>query len=483
MERGLRIARVVRLSVKEKTSEPKAMQRQIFMVNQVCTRLGGELDESLYFESIVSGRKEDREEIRQIESLIEGKKIDAIIFNRIDRLSRDVETLARIGKSLEKARIKIWECQKGDFIDLTNPNEWRYWMNAAVSAEEESRKLKTRSEQAWEYARYEARANHIVPFGYRRESDRYVFDRSPYLLPNGGEMEIWAVARRQVEILKEERGKTSRAIKRIAAELGVKWTQSGFSRWVKNEVLRGHTYYPKFKELKLNTHTDVLVSEQEWRVGTGGYASLKSLLEDAVRVRGANVKNQIYDLSGLIRCVYCDYAGNIHQFRRGKGNYLYQYVFCRSYQDGIAGKGCAGKKGYGGVTLKSVRERVIQELTSRAIALADHALGSIETESINPEILKLESQVDQLKAMIRAMGDEMGLLGQQVRLLEEKIESYKKTPGLNEADRELLIEVGSDPEFWTSLEEWKRRELFRLFIRRVVIDPVEKRVVEVELRV
>ncbi len=484
----MRVIRIVRLSMKEKNQDHKAMRRQIFMVNQATQKIGGTLDDELYFESIVSGRKEDREDLEEIFTLIKSGRIDAIVINRIDRISRDTEQLMKLGKLLEKHRILTYECLKGDFIDFKNPDDWEHWGRASLNAEMESRRISVRLRQVHEFARFEERANNLPPFGYRKVGDKYVLDNRPYEFPDGQQGSCGEAARKQVEIfLREKRVKTT--ITQISLEIGKQWTPSGFGNWIRNETLRGHTRYRVSSngkrlagDVRYNTHPKQrLISEKEWE-------EIEKLLQDSPTLRID--RSHAYDLSGLTRCVRCGYGMRIHKSygRLKKGETekpIYYHVLCSTYRDKVHGKGCGSREEKcGAVPLWKIRDAVIDTLISRAVDLAEYEISKTREEETDPEILRIQGQISQVEALIKSMGDRNGFLLAQIRSLEQEVESRLNEPSeVSEEERLLLIEAGSSRSFWQELDEATRRTLFQTFVRVVSVDPVAREVVDVELKI
>lgn len=486
----MRVARCLRLSTKEQNNGI-ALERQQFAVDEACMQIGGKLDNDLLFIDIVSGKKISREGLDKLIELIEARAIDAVVFYRVDRVSRDVGVLDRIGKLLEKNKIQVYEVLKADYIRFENPNDWDYWMRSAIAAEGESRKLKARVKSARAFARHKGQANMSVPFGYRRVDRFYQFDESEWIPEvddvNTHGMSVRQVAARQVEILLECR-RPAKAVKLIAAELGKLWSAQGFSRWIVNEVLRGHTpCYRKnntrntAQKVLWNTHADkCLLTEAV-------YQDVLEILKESALYRGVNQKRSVYPLTGLVQCAKCGYQCHISK-QRAKGK-EYHYVTCRSRKDGVPGRGCGSenrsnlrnRSSRTTIPMKEIETAVKKVLIQKAEQLANAVAEKLGEEPSNPEVLKLQHQIEQVQALMSTMGDEDGLFAQKIRRLEQQIAQIESKP-INVIAQKTIqskLKLFADPGCWEQMTQAELRNAFTLFIDRVMI--ADGKIVEIKL--
>jgi DNA invertase Pin-like site-specific DNA recombinase len=486
----MRVARCLRLSTKEQNNGI-ALERQQFAVDEACQQIGGRLDNDLLFIDIVSGKKISREGLDKLIELIEAKLIDAVVFYRVDRVSRDVGVLDRIGKLLEKNKIQVYEVLKADFIRFENPNDWDYWMRSAIAAEGESRKLKARVKSSRAFARHKGQANMSVPFGYKRGDRQYQLDESVWVPEIEGVethgMTVRQVAERQIEILLECR-RPAKAVRLIAAELGKLWSPAGFSRWLVNEVLRGHTPCDRQNNTRntahkviWNTHLDkVLLTEAI-------YQDILAVLKESSLYRGVNQKRSVYPLTGLVQCAKCGYQCHIGKQRSKKREYY--YITCRSRKDGVPGRGC-GAENKGDVRRKAIRTTipmeeleavVIDTLVSKAEHLVNAIAETLGEAPVNPEVLKLQHQIEQVQALASTMGDDDGLFAQKIRRLEQQIGQLEAKP-IDAVARDSIqtrLKPLADRRCFEQMTKPELRAIFTLFVDRVLI--ADGKLVEVRL--
>ncbi|MBD1845817.1 recombinase family protein [Cyanobacteria bacterium FACHB-63] len=97
-----------------------ARERQIYNAKQAAKRIGAELPEERIYCDLISGRKNDRPNFQIINDYLESCSTEVVIFNRVDRMGRDLEALARLGKQFERTGVGAFICNKGlqgDFIN------------------------------------------------------------------------------------------------------------------------------------------------------------------------------------------------------------------------------------------------------------------------------------------------------------------------------------------------------------------------------
>ncbi|MEP0917196.1 recombinase family protein [Leptolyngbya sp. DQ-M1] len=211
-----------------------SLERQIYNVKQAAKRIGAELPEDRIYCDLISGRKNDRPNFQIISEYLEHRSADVVIFNRVDRMGRDLEALARLGKQFERTEVGAFVCNKGlegDFINWKDPADWEFWASSAVAAEKESRVLSYRTSAAWEFNRHMSLAAYRVPFGYQRNTERR-YERDPARIE---------AAIRLKEIFFQENGNISRLRARAVSELGLQMSPQTYRDLLTNPVWRGHT--------------------------------------------------------------------------------------------------------------------------------------------------------------------------------------------------------------------------------------------------
>lgn len=476
---SLRVARVVRVSTKS-DKQAKSLDRQRFIVDEIAEAIGGEIQEDLLFEDSLSGRKLNRPELVRLTNLVMAGEIDAIVVDRIDRLSRDTETLARLAKVFLEKKIRFFEVSKGDLphaeIHLDNPAEWRYFINAGVSGEEESRKISQRVLRSHRYMRSQNKAGTRCPFGWDRSDDGfYIHDQSPYTQKPELNLTNAEAAQQMLRILFEEKQYLG-ATHRIARELNHTWTAAGFRFWASNPVHQGHTPYGRFKsgdnkprDIRYNTHSEIAFITQ------ADAQMMEFFRKENQRIWGQNKGTRCYPTGGLVYCQRCGVPAD-----HGTGSE--RYIQCRSYRRKDIRYECGRLKESRKIpTLirSDVELLAIYALCNRAKELSEATITNLSATPIDPEILRLQENIRKIQNLIDEMGDDGGMLGQKIIQLRSQIRGKTKiTPSVHELDQQELKNFGSDPSSWEILSPEKLKILFHKFIRRIMI--LDGKVVQIE---
>jgi hypothetical protein len=265
-----------------------------------------------------------------------------------------------------------------------------------------------------------------------------------------------------IEILEQEKGNATNAVKRIHKELGLQRSGPGLLDWINNVVLRGHTKYKNKGDIKYNTHPDaVLLTEQRYR-------QIQLLLNDRRRMRGVNGNRLPAPLSGLCYCS-CGYACSM-QRQRGHS----PRIRCQ------ISKATAGKYNHIGTTsilYQPIEDQVIEQMVKFADAIAADALNALDKESKpNPKILELEEEIEYLREGIKRFGDNNGDKAARVAILQSEIGQLAAIPISQVISDELMAELAklSNIEIWRKVSNDARRDFFLAFLDRVTIDFASK---------
>lgn len=454
----MRIAFYGRVSRREQARDTSAAERQQWQLEQVGRSMGVE-DPKIYFD-IQSGKRDDRPQFQRVLDLIRYKEIDRLVIARADRITRKIETNAKLVELFEETGCELWEIYRGGLIHFENPADWEYFTQAGVASEGETRRLSKRVRDGKAYARFRHKPNARSPFGYTKnpEKTKYIFDDRLYKETG---LTAYQVARASIALFLEVR-QLRTIVPMLEDRYQWKVTPSGFARWLRNEVLRGNIPFDRrgqglFAPVQVQTGThDPMISPEEWE-------QIYSILERNKRLRGKNQKSRCYPLSGLLYCGHCGQRMTIAR-STGRGE-KYHYAYCRNRKR-------LGKiDGWiNGVRLPDVEEELIKALCQRSTELAEAIERDSQPEQMNdPEVLRLKQAIANVETMIRANGDGGGFLRQEVIRLENEL--YKKTNQPREENSELkekLIKRGQDPNYWRSLPPDMREISYREVAHRIV---------------
>lgn len=452
----MRIGRYIRISNKE---QRKGLERQLFELERCVLGLGADLEDSPLYVDVESGRSRKREEFQRLYRDVELKAVDVVVAYRVDRLARDLEVSAKLYNLFEKTGVRLYDFQKGDFVNFSNPEEWESYAQRAVSAEAESRKLSKRIQSGYEFARHSSKAGSKPPWGYIRnkETERYELDP-----------ELEKAARDTVATVVRT-GNFQRSCRQIAKRWGKQWQPHTLRKWISNPVLRGHTGYAHqgrtWGEVKRDTHPDhAIISEAE-------YQAIEALIAKRRLYWGANYnREQRHPLGGLAFCGRCGTRMCITASDYEENGQKVFYFSCRERVQRIKPENvCTLNRSLRVDRLEPV---VIQGLVQAAAGIVEVAETPI-TPAKPPRLVELEGMLSRLNQM----GNEPALQSSkdQLRVEIAALQAAMVTPqieGFSES-KELLLALFGDPLFWQTMQSKERRVAFTSLIERIVIDVVE----------
>ena len=481
----LPIALYGRVSKREQAEDGDALKRQLWQLNREGDRREGQ---KLEFVDVQSGRRDDRPEFMKLQKLIASKGVRCVVVSRIDRITRDVETNARLSKLFERTGVEVFELLLGRAIDWKNPHDWEYFVGCGVKAEGESRMLSARVKQTFEWLRVQRKPVGRVGWPYRRGADGFIEPHPDH----------WETAVRAIEILLDEGGTTTRAHIRLREELGIDRSHAWLTNWARSPLLRGHT--PRdtrdergFRKKKgdpiyIDENTHVSLFSEPRLVKQSAQKRLDRILEDSKRVKGAALKFRKYPLSGLVTCGRCGCV--CHVKRASKSKYpdkVYTYLMCSArgnYRD------CGGKygslQGHRGTVhtpYTDVDAAVLEKLRSRGCELIEASISAHEAHSAAPvessAAKRLRGQIAKLEAMEDPDLKE-AIARKQALLTKQLLEDSGEISRVSQESRDLLMQYAALPEFWSAANDKEKREIYLEFVESISVD---RQNIEITLRV
>lgn len=471
----LPIALYGRVSKKEQAHDSEALPRQLWQLNRAAESFDGEAVE---YVDIQSGRRDDRPEFQKLLSLIEGRQISMVVLTRIDRITRDLETNAKLAKLFEGSEVLIHEILLGRTIDWKNPNDWEYFVRSGVKAESESRMLSARIKQTLEWHRVQGKAVGAVGFGYRRSPENQI---EPH-------PEQWETAIAMVRIYIEENGGRTAAVERIRAELGLERTMNGLSNWIRSPLIRGHTRYgtmlpdgrrkPNGPQVTIveNTHPSLFAAPELQEMNA--QAEVDRILKERRYKRGKIGPKTIRPLSGLVFCKRCGEVCHVKTSRWSNKPNKYHHFACSGHTQKQTHCG-ANANGPVYVKYGSVDNAVVEALRQRGELLAPLVIADFEEEEAQEtnEMMELRAQI----ARLESMGDPdlQGAIDIKSKALNKLLAELRggDDSKLREA-REQLVQYASVPAFWDVLKMEEKKALYSEYVERVLVDGVD---IEVKL--
>ncbi|MBD3882458.1 recombinase family protein [Phormidium tenue FACHB-886] len=450
----VRIGRYIRISNRE---QRKGLERQLFQMERLVERLGGELENSPLYVDVKSGRDPDRQEFKRFCKDIESKAVDIVVAYRVDRLARDAQVSLRLADLFESAGVRLYDFQGDRFIDFANPEDWEGYAQRGVSADAESRKLSSRIRAGYEYSRHKGKAGSKPAWGYIRNPETEKYELDPALAD---------AVRDSVKIVLAS-GNFQRSCRQIARKWGKQWQSNSLRKWISNPCLRGHTGYGhegrRWREVRYNTHPEhaVLTEEQ--------YQWIENLIQERRLYWGKNRKAERHSLGGLAYCGRCGTKMVITAGGQPDDEVPIFYFTCRQRAQRIVpGEPCGMKRS---LSLSVLEDYTIQQLTAAAGQIATIAQATIVLPK-SDRLLELEALLNGLNKLGSSSMLEASKAQIRAEIAALTTQSSEITAEVGE-NRELLVSIFSDPLTWQTLSKAEKSAIFRGLIDRILISMEE----------
>ncbi|WP_242065682.1 fdxN element excision recombinase XisF [Trichocoleus sp. FACHB-262] len=484
----------IRLSSQEQANNPQTREQQKTRV----IRAGAEK----IYEDIQKGRGRKRLSYNQLIQDVKDGKIRKIIITRIDRISRSLITLKELVETLNEYGVTLVVLDQN--LDLGTA-QGKMWLNMlGTLAEWEVDLLSERVQHGKRYQRSQKWANGSCPFGYKVVAHKYVLDTTPFLCllrdrPDNylslSQVEdltllpgrtIAEVSRDFIDIFLQVKG-ARRALKVGFEKYGIGrthakfngtdgvlyWSPRGFTLWLKNPILDGHTAYLKYKTVRGKR---IPLPEEEWQLVKNTHADQRLFRDDeaaAVKTsfqanscsgRGAfqnnltgadNYRPFAYQ-TGLVYCQEC----NSRCTSKGHKN-EYLYYGCRH-----AGVGCNNRKG---VRRKSIEESLIEALVEKSRGLNQAETSSDELPMQSAALVRMEEQLAALE-QIPSFNPDIEALKEKLRQqIEAEKNPFLSTDKVLDTSVEELIRTGNNLGIWHLLNNDEKVEIYRKLVHKIYI--------------
>jgi site-specific DNA recombinase len=402
---------------------------------------------SQLFSDVKSGKSNNRNQFNKMMTLCRQGKITEIVITRIDRLARSVVTISKAIALFEEMKIKL-VILDAPIGDISNPFSKFSINQMGALAQFESDLLQSRINHGYNYFREQNKACPHVPFGYKRENECYVLDSK---LHKSGKT-IHYITREIIDWMLTNRAPIRKTIHYIWEKYSIRFSTTGFTNWLRNPVLRGHTRY----NAKLNNNRpelwDIRKDTHEPLIDDITYQSIESLLQENKRRwgvnRGGNAGKGL--LSGLVFCGCCG-----SKCYRGKS--AKDRLYCKAR--GMYGADyCTNKKG---VNADDIVKLIDIELSKRSISIRDNLL--IEDNLESPQVIELFKTLANLERL-----PQNEAIDDAIAKIKTQIHNHKKIPP-NRDDIDSWLETLSDMRFLTNVNVIDKAEIYRKFVKSVTI--------------
>lgn len=486
----------VRVSSREQAENTQALEQQ-----EARVKAAGATE---IFVEVQSGRKDNRPKLKELLDSVEKRLVSEVIVTRVDRLARSLPKLRQVIDVFLKSGVNLVFLDQS--MDLSTP-QGKLMANMLGSlAEWETDMLSDRVRHGKEHRRKEGKACEAAPWGYLAIDGKYVLDRNLYLCLledrplnylelKGDEVSLEKLPGRTVFELSRDlistylQQKSIRgALRVIFAKYGIQrtsakinshdkvfhWTQRGFSLWLVNPVLCGHTAYLKEDKNKLylknpedwlilkNTHADQrLITDEEAseiqylldinkKIGSGALG---------IKANSSNHYREYAYQSGLVYCGECKAKCTVKFQSTQKKKY--SYYACRH-----SGLGCNNRKN---VKRQDIEAGLIKALVQKSKSLVGRDSNDLENSSSSSErVLKLQ---EKLKWLEENSDDEPELEKYKKKLRQQIKEEFNSSASSSVKTRttEEIICFGNNLPFWQTLSNDDKVDVYPRLISKIFI--------------
>jgi DNA invertase Pin-like site-specific DNA recombinase len=444
-----RIATYTRVSKEEQARDSDALNRMLFFVEKSLEQFASPGTKVNRFIDKKSGFRDVERENYDVlmEGLKEGK-YDLLIAYRIDRITRKAVSNATIAEILSEHKTHFYDIVDDRIYKLhQSDKDWEDFVTAGVKAESEARVIRKRVRLGLDYRRQQGKHLGKIPNGYIRVDGQLIPDEESWdlwrrVIEVAVQYDAWRVAAREVHI-----------------QTGVKIHAGSLRRWIFNPLVRGLREING--EWKI-THT-ALLTDEEYQTFLEHNQQTKNRFNNRFKQRITHL------FSGIIFCGYCGgrMAPKVNT-TRGKD---YIYYVCSRRREKELNNSCIGRKGYGKCSIKEVviEAVVLESLLNKTREISEKAIRELQNDLAgDPEVVKLNRQIKNLKKIIESDGDPNGLLVKQVEIYEDSLNNrLKGDVKVDERLRDKVMEVANNPVFWLSCDRGERKRIYCWLIQEI----------------
>jgi hypothetical protein len=346
------------------------------------------------------------------------------------------------------------------------------------------------------------------PWGYRVSDHQYVLDQTLFLClltdrPDNylelSQVEdlnllpgrtIAELARDCIDIFFDRKG-ARRALKVIFAKYGIvktsakhtgndkifHWTIRGFTVWLTNPVLNGHTTY---LQDKIVGGKRKLLPQEEWQIERdthpnqrlfrdGEAAAVKLIIQTNMSNGSGCFKHSLTGVENYRRfayqtgLVYCSECGS-RCTSKGTGgkNEDYLYYACRH-----AGLSCSNRR--------SVKRKHIEEALIEALVEQSHSLNSGDStaaaapSACSETVARLKAQLVALEQIPGFNPDIEELKSKLQQQIEAEQNPFRSADQILDQSVEDLIRAGNNLAIWHLLNNDEKVEIYRRLVKKIYI--------------
>lgn len=429
----LRIAAYMRVSTDRQAKEGDSIPAQRDALRKYIDGRQDAVPAGEYIDDGISGTKDDRDELRRLLADVREKKIDMIVFTKLDRWYRSIRHYTATQEVLDKYGVSwlaIWE----PVYDTTTA-AGRLIVNQMMSIaqfEAENTGQRIRQVFAYKASRGEVLSGK-VPLGYKIENKRLVIDETT--APDVAALfDFYAV-----------HGCIADTIRKSAAIPGFP-----ISRWGINTLLKNRKYIGEFRGKP--DFCPAIISKET-------FEKVQFLLSRNVK---APKTDRVYLFSGLIRCGVCGrpMSGLPRKQRNGSTLIVYR---CRGHYENL--KDCP----FGKIITENVLERYLLEnlpglIDAFRVRLDEEREPMRQAEK---SAAALNARLDRLKRLYLDGIIDISEYKKDREAITEKIAALRM-PEIRTTRHVEAFDAQKGINLYAALEKPEKRLFWRKIIERIV---------------
>lgn len=390
---------------------------------------------------------DSRENLQQLIKNCQEKPPEYLLIRRLEELGESLTEVTKIINIIESLSIEIIAIEQPyNSSQFKTVNSQEFKDNLTQILQEIQQNQRSRNlRKGHAYSRLKAiPPAGRTPYGYRRNKDKYIIDRSiaPLIKDFFDRFLLYGSLRDSVKYLERKYNK------KIAVSTG--------RYWLTNPVYRGDLAYQN-NEIISDTHTAIISREEAAQID-------RLLRRNSIfpsRSASAN-----HSLAGLVSCQKCQSKMKITRVtkRNKKSEYLY-----------LTPINCTEKPACKSINYQQILEQTINNICvelPKAVAKLNMPSPESLKANLEAEITQKQNIIEQLPQLIQdGIFDEETAQIRAYKLRTEIAKIQAKIYQLPPVNLKAIASTVSIKQFWLDLSEVERRFYFREFIKEILIIP------------
>lgn len=434
MEKILRIAGYCRVSHEEQKLNGFSIEAQIIEINKWCERNNHKLIKT-YIDEGYSAKNMKRPQLLELLNNLD--KIDAIVFTRLDRLTRNVLEANKMLETLNKHNVSIISISEG-FLDTSTSNGL-FMFNFSVNIAQHE--LHRGSERINAVIKYKVKQGQAItgnlPLGYRIENTR--------------DGKIVVKDETMIEFINDifEHFLTHQSINFTTKFINEKYNYKKDYRSIKKTLT--NPIYTGFYRGNPN-YTESYIDEYTFN-------KIQEIIKSNIR---STSKIRTYLFTGMFKCPECNYTliGNSYVNTAKKRYYNYR---CKN---AYANKRCSNRK----PVSENLVEKYLLENTNLLIQKQIEVLNIEDIKNLKPkkQIKEIQEEMERLNNMYLKKRINEVEYDNLFEELEKQMKELKVKPPTKTNIESLQNLLNSDwKSIYEKLDRENKRAFWRYFIKEI----------------